>query len=837
MNRSFSIYLDLVRVVSALLVVLYHSNLRLLSTDKLPLSNHGHAAVIVFFVLSGYVISHIASTRENTPLDYWSSRLSRFYSLALPTVLLTPLLDQAGAAMAPQFYDGATTHGLAWLRVLTSLSFLNEVWFLSIMSFSNVPYWSLCYEFWYYVLFAAVSFTAGRKRLLLCGAIALLLGPKILVLAPVWAAGVALHRWTWLRRVRPLPGAALVLVSWLAYGLFHQYGLTELGSQWLRQMIGERWHHQMAFSKFFLTDYLLAVIVACNFVGVRALSAQLEAPLRLLEPAIRPLAAYSFTTYLLHQPLILFYAALFNADPATPYFYAVTMLATLASIFLIGVVTEGRRHHWRRIIRAWLARLIPGQATASAATAAPPSPASPPSPAPPTSPTSPALPTLPASPASPVSPVSTTAPNLPASPIPSDQPLLPAVVLGIDTPIGLAIIRDLGRRGVPVYGIARGEGAIGLSSRHLLRGMLRAGGGAAGVIAQLRQLSAEIGPACLFAIAETDIAALNQARDQLPDYRMMFPDEERMERVLHKDKTYAAAGPVGLHVPRTWHPASMDEVARRAPGLRYPVVLKWADPNGMMGPLRLAGLALDKVRYCDDANALAACLRRYEPLGVYPMVQEYCGGYGLGQFILMRGGQPLYQFQHRRLHEWPPEGGTSTLCVSLPPQQHAELMRQSVALLRALDWEGVAMVEYRYDPDTGQAALMEVNGRFWGSLPLACRAGASFPWYCYQALGLRREAVATAPYRAGVRCRFMIADTKRLLHLLLRRGGGGAGARTQALKVSRLGELAGYLLEFLRPSACYFVHDWRDPKPLWHDLSHSLLQRLRDQGYRAGKKV
>jgi peptidoglycan/LPS O-acetylase OafA/YrhL/predicted ATP-grasp superfamily ATP-dependent carboligase len=789
MNRSFSIYLDLVRVASALLVVLYHSNLRLLSTDKLPFSNHGHAAVIVFFVLSGYVISHITAARENTPLEYWSSRLSRFYSLALPTVLLTPLLDQAGAAMAPQFYDGATTHGLAWLRILTSLGFLNEVWFLSIMSFSNVPYWSLCYEFWYYVLFAAVSFTAGRKRLLLCGAIVLLLGPKILVLAPVWATGVVLQRWGWLQRVRPLPGAALVLGSWLAYGLFHQYGFTELGSQWLRQMIGERWHHQMAFSKFFLTDYPLALIVACNFVGVRALSAQLATPLRLLEPAIRPLAAYSFTTYILHQPLILFYAALFNADPATPYFYAATMLATFASIFLIGAVTEARRHHWRRAIRAQLLRLMPGRA----------------------------------------SPLDT-----PVPPAGLETSLPPAVVLGIDTPIGLAIIRDLGRRGVPVYGIARGEGGIGLGSRYLLRGMLRAGGGSAGVIAQLRQLSAEIGPACLFAIAETDIAWLNQAREQLPDYRMMFPDEERMERVLHKDQTYAAATTVGLTVPQTWHPASMDEAVRRAPGLRYPVVLKWADPNGMMGLLRLAGLALDKVRYCDSAGALLACLRRYEAIGAYPMVQEYHGGYGLGQFILMRGGQPLYQFQHRRLHEWPPEGGTSTLCVSLAPEQHAGLMRQSVALLRALDWEGVAMVEYRYDPATGQAALMEVNGRFWGSLPLACRAGASFPWYCYQALGLRREVVAATPYRDGVRCRFMIADTKRLLHLLLRRG---AGAGPQTLQVSRLGELASYLLEFIRPSACYFVHDWRDPVPLWRDLSHSLLQRLRDQGYRVGRKV
>jgi predicted ATP-grasp superfamily ATP-dependent carboligase len=428
------------------------------------------------------------------------------------------------------------------------------------------------------------------------------------------------------------------------------------------------------------------------------------------------------------------------------------MLAVFASICAISQVTEQQRHHWRRFIRAWLAT-------------------------------------------------------------PEAQPL-PAVVLGIDTPIGLAIVRDLGRHGVTVYGIARSDGAPGLSSRHLRRGMLRQGD----VVAQLQRLGGEIGPAALFAIAETDILMLNSARPQLGSYRMMFADAARMQRVLRKDLTYDAALSIGLFVPRTWHPASMQDAARAAQQARYPVVIKWADPNAMIVPLRQAGIALDKTAYCRDAPSLMACLRRYQPLGRYPMVQEYCAGYGLGQFVLMQDGEALYCFQHRRLHEWPPDGGTSTLCVALPSSRHAELMRQSIALLRAIGWEGVAMVEYRYDPASGQAALMEVNGRFWGSLPLACQAGASFPWYCYQALGLGRPLRA-APYRAGQRCRYMSAETRRLLYLLARPAAAGSRSRGR--------ELADYLCEFVRPGSGYFIHDWRDPLPLWRDLRHSLSQRLR----------
>jgi hypothetical protein len=123
---------------------------------------------------------------------------------------------------------------------------------------------------------------------------------------------------------------------------------------------------------------------------------------------------------------------------------------------------------------------------------------------------------------------------------------------------------------------------------------------------------------------------------------------------------------------------------------------------------------------------------------------------------------------------------------------------------------------------------MEVNGRFWGSLPLAIQSGASFPWYCYQALALGQQPAVKA-YAEGVRCRYMTAETRRLLHMLMKRAAPGAGG-------GRWRELAGYVLEFLRPRSGYFVFDWRDPLPLWRDLRHSVLQRVRLRRYPAKAK-
>ena len=96
MNKSFSIYLDVVRFTAACLVYLYHSNQRWLTENILPASNFGHSSVIVFFVLSGFVIAFITDTREKTFATYAASRISRVYSVALPAVFLTIALDAVG---------------------------------------------------------------------------------------------------------------------------------------------------------------------------------------------------------------------------------------------------------------------------------------------------------------------------------------------------------------------------------------------------------------------------------------------------------------------------------------------------------------------------------------------------------------------------------------------------------------------------------------------------------------------------------------------------------------------------------------------------------------------
>ncbi len=396
----------------------------------------------------------------------------------------------------------------------------------------------------------------------------------------------------------------------------------------------------------------------------------------------------------------------------------------------------------------------------------------------------------------------------------------PAVVLGVETQIGLALVRELGRAGIRVVAISHDPCAIGLASRYVWRSVLCSSPRSVELVETLNSLASELGACSLLTVSEGNLRWLNSIR-QLLDARigLAVPSSESLRRVLDKSSTLAAATEVGLTVPRTEEVHSLAELERLAHTESYPLVLKWSDANEVAPALKAAGLSLIKAEYAHDAAALMAIGRRYEAIGQWPLIQAYCPGQGLGQFFFMRGGQPVRFFQHLRVAEWPPEGGYSSVCDSLPPTAHAALMDKSVALLRALEWEGVAMVEYRHDPATGKSVLMEVNGRFWGSLPLAVAAGAGFALHAHHAALGHRPPELPRP-RSNVRCRMIATELKRLHRLWLQPD----LIVDPMYKKQPLRDTLRFVGDFLRPGVRYFVWSSDDPMPFWRDIRNSLTR-------------
>ena len=374
-------------------------------------------------------------------------------------------------------------------------------------------------------------------------------------------------------------------------------------------------------------------------------------------------------------------------------------------------------------------------------------------------------------------------------------PLDPVLIVAGDTIIGLTVLRSLGRRGVPVYCAYSIPDALGPHSAYC-RGSFRLPSLADpdAALAAVLEYARLWNVTRLLGISERHITFLNRYRSRLEqEFTLLFPPQPVFERAVRKDLTLACARRVGIPVPQTAYPQSMLE-AEQCRSLPFPVILKMAQPQG--------GAFSHKYLRVETFDRLRQVLSGL-PAGQFPMVQEYIPGGGIGMSMLMRGGKAILAFEHRRIREYPPEGGIGVACEAVAPEP--KLREQSEALLAAMEWDGVAMVEYRRDPATGRYALMEVNGRFWGSLPAAIHAGADFPFWLYRT-SLPDSPAPPHIYKVGIQARSLAGDTKWLVSVL--RSG----------MQSRIAAVAAYLGGF-RPSMRYFMWAWDDPRPALYNLA------------------
>jgi predicted ATP-grasp superfamily ATP-dependent carboligase/protein-tyrosine-phosphatase len=251
-------------------------------------------------------------------------------------------------------------------------------------------------------------------------------------------------------------------------------------------------------------------------------------------------------------------------------------------------------------------------------------------------------------------------------------------------------------------------------------------------------------------VTERLLVPLSRNRDRLRHVKIAMPDAQSLELVLDKSQTLALAEKIGVPGPGGVSVGSMDELEVLKQFLSFPLVLKPARSIGTGE----GGASQLQVSYAFDMTELeAGCAHalRFGPI----ILQEYFEGVGVGIELIAREGKVAYAFQHLRLHEVPLTGGGSSLRKSVPvvPQ----LLEASEKLISALNWNGVAMVEFKLDPQSGEFCLMEINGRFWGSLPLATAAGADFPSMLLD-LELDGGIGHYRPYRNDVYCRLLSRD-------------------------------------------------------------------------------
>lgn len=374
----------------------------------------------------------------------------------------------------------------------------------------------------------------------------------------------------------------------------------------------------------------------------------------------------------------------------------------------------------------------------------------------------------------------------------------------------LAVVRSLGRAGIPVtVGCDRSTSLAG-SSRYCAKSILYPSpSDARGGFENFIRKEMASGQYRLL-IPMTDLVtriAAGQRASLSHFVSLPMPNEDRLIQAQDKRCALQFADQVSLPRPVTYMLNPSDCITDVARQVRYPVVIKPRFSRFLQGSEWVSG----DVEYARNAEELLQKYRRSHSRIPFPLVQEKIEGAGMGVFLLLWNGELKAAFCHRRLREKPPWGGPSVYRESIPLDQ--QLLQKSLAMLETIGWQGPAMLEFKVDSRDQQPKLMEVNARFWGSLQLAIDAGIDFPLILYK-LATGEKVTPQCQYRVGVKSRWLLGDFD---HLLLRLKNAKGPDGSNGHRHSRLRACLDFL-KLYEGDSYYEVFRRDDPGPGWHEF-------------------
>lgn len=397
-----------------------------------------------------------------------------------------------------------------------------------------------------------------------------------------------------------------------------------------------------------------------------------------------------------------------------------------------------------------------------------------------------------------------------------------AIILDGELKSALTIVRSLGARHISLSVGAPRKTAMALHSRHAQHTFVYPSP-YRDREAFVRAVKAEAvrlgGKPVVYTCSDATFLALYGARADLEAYMMLvYPEERSVEIAFDKAATYSLARVSGVPTITTHLLENRSEVERLSETLQYPAVVKtrrsvtWQpDGKGVFGSASFVG---DKASLITTWEAVRA------RVGEAPLVQDLVVGEEYGVEMVARDGRALGIVVHHRIRSLSPTGGASVLKETLGAGELKDtLMQHAVRLVEALSWTGPIMVEFKVDADTREPKLMEINGRFWGSLPLSVAAGVDMPYLYY--LLATGEVLPEAPHTARdgvVSCHFL-GDILHVCRVLFARD-----RMRPFLYPKRSAALRNFLT--VSRGVHHDVWSWQDPLPALYEIIDMIQKRI-----------
>lgn len=318
------------------------------------------------------------------------------------------------------------------------------------------------------------------------------------------------------------------------------------------------------------------------------------------------------------------------------------------------------------------------------------------------------------------------------------------LVPGIGAPSTVACLRSLRPRGIPTV-VASETAETPAASSAYCDDFVRVPDPKADLHAYgdaLLELASRPDVRTIIPVREEDVYVLANRKDAFAEVvETNWPDFETLRRVQDRVELFAAADAAGVAVPETavfdqWDDWERETIVKPRYTVAAPAYL------GSNADVESIGSTEYQIPGAPpDPQALV------EERGHMPLVQERIDdSREFAFFALYDEGEPVATFQHCQRRGWKYCGGPSAYRETVYDQDLEDAGR---AILDELEWHGLAMVEFLRDEADEEYKLMEINPRFWSSLPFSVRAGADFPhYYWQQALGEPIEDDAS--YEVGI---------------------------------------------------------------------------------------
>ncbi len=404
-----------------------------------------------------------------------------------------------------------------------------------------------------------------------------------------------------------------------------------------------------------------------------------------------------------------------------------------------------------------------------------------------------------------------------------------------DSQVGLSMLRSLARGGLTVYAVCKSAAGQAAHSRYCAGAwMFDRSDDAPPQVEQLLALATELDAGSVMPIDEQLHQALIANRNRFePAVHVFSPSADCFQKATDKAYLHGLCRQLGIPVAKgttldqlsglsqlsrqgehaaqpLGHGGRENGTVSRAEtsadtigGLRFPLVLRTSRQNEPGG-----GRAPWKAAYATSPEQLAQLHGQVREYAENVLVQEYHPGVEDHVHVLMHRGEPFMIGEYYGEHHMPLAGGVTVQRVSC---RHEAMQADTVKLLQAIHWDGIATCQFHWDPATGEYIFLEINPRMCGGQPTIIMAGFDSPFLLWQS-HFEPDRMQKAPYRLGLRTRILGGDA-RWLQAMWRRD----ELPPDQTHLSRLGALARFLWN-TGPWTKDDSFAWTDPKPFFVDL-------------------